>query len=90
MGAGNIDIREQIPASRKLGIESARELVADARELIVAKGKKVVRLDLKVTDAEAAATAMLGPTGNLRAPTLKVGKTLVVGFDQDTYETVLA
>ncbi|HSG88168.1 MAG TPA: hypothetical protein VLA56_03090 [Pseudomonadales bacterium] len=90
MGAGNIEIREQIPASRKLGIESARELVAEAGELIVARGKKVVRLDLKETDAEEAATAMLGPTGNLRAPTMKVGRTLVVGFDQATYETVLA
>ncbi len=33
--------------------------------------------------------AMLGPTGNLRAPTLVVGKTVIVGFDQETYEDVL-
>lgn len=33
--------------------------------------------------------AMLGPTGNLRAPTLRVGKTVLVGFDQDTYENAL-
>jgi hypothetical protein len=29
---------------------------------------------------------MLGPTGNLRAPTIRRGKTVVVGFDQDTFE----
>ncbi len=29
---------------------------------------------------------LLGPTGNLRAPTLRKGKTLIVGFDQNTYE----
>ena len=33
---------------------------------------------------------MLGPTGNLRAPTLRVGRTLIVGFDQETYRRVLA
>jgi hypothetical protein len=31
---------------------------------------------------------VLGPTGNLRAPTLRVGRTLVVGFDADTYRAV--
>lgn len=31
---------------------------------------------------------MLGPTGNLRAPTLIVGKTVVVGFDDDSYSSV--
>jgi hypothetical protein len=32
---------------------------------------------------------MPGPTGNLRAPTLRVGRTLVVGFDEATYRKVL-
>jgi len=33
--------------------------------------------------------AMLGSTGNLRAPTLVVGKTLLVGYNEDVYENVL-
>lgn len=32
--------------------------------------------------------AMLGPTGNLRAPTLVVGKTLIVGFNEELYRRV--
>lgn len=90
MGAKNISIEEQVPASRKLGLDAARELVASADELIVAKGRKVVRMALHDGDPYTAATAMLGPTGNLRAPTLKVGKTLIVGFDEESYEQVLA
>jgi hypothetical protein len=35
-----------------------------------------------------AVAAMLGPTGNLRAPTARVGKTLLVGFNEDTYKGV--
>ncbi len=31
---------------------------------------------------------MLGPTGNLRAPCLKVGKTLVIGFNAEAYSEV--
>ena len=33
--------------------------------------------------------ALLGPTGNLRAPTMRVGKTLLVGFDESSYADVL-
>ena len=33
--------------------------------------------------------AMLGPTGNLRAPTIRKGKTVLVGFNQDVYDEVL-
>jgi len=31
---------------------------------------------------------MLGPTGNLRAPAIRVGKTLLVGFNEDAYGQV--
>ena len=55
-------------------------------------GKKVERLDLeaKKPDKATIERLMLGPTGNLRAPTLRVGRTLLVGFDEETYRKVLA
>lgn len=31
---------------------------------------------------------MLGPTGNLRAPCLRVGKTTLVGFNDEVYAGV--
>ena len=37
-------------------------------------------------DAATLAKLLLGPTGKLRAPTLRKGKTLVVGFDEATYQ----
>jgi hypothetical protein len=33
--------------------------------------------------------ALLGPTGNLRAPALRVGKTLLVGFHEEVYREQL-
>ena len=58
--------------------------------LVVAKGKKVTRVDLKKDrpDDETLAAMMLGPTGNLRAPTMKIGKTVLVGFNDELYEEV--
>lgn len=35
------------------------------------------------------AKLMLGPTGNLRAPTIRVGGALIVGFDAQVWEAAL-
>ncbi len=63
----------------------ALELLNKAKLLHVAKGKKRVDVDLKQgeLDDEALLKLVLGPTGNLRAPTLLIGKTMVVGFHQE-------
>ena len=70
---------------------TAKDLLKSANRLIAAKGKKVTEVDLRKespTDEEIA-KLMLGPTGNLRAPTLVVGKTVLVGFEEATYTDVL-
>ena len=58
------------------------------RELYVAKGKNVehFRLDRDRPDDETLLAHMLGPTGNLRAPTIRKGKAVIVGFNPETYE----
>ena len=61
-------------------------------ELYVAKGKKVEHVDLKKAKPDRATLLglLLGPTGNLRAPTLRKGKTLIVGFEEETYKKLLS
>jgi hypothetical protein len=70
---------------------AALGVLKDIEQLYVAKGKRVVHVDLRrQTPPRAELLALLlGPTGNLRAPTLRTGRTLIVGFDQATYERVL-
>jgi arsenate reductase-like glutaredoxin family protein len=60
-------------------------------ELIAAKGKKVERIDLRKGPPDKATVTrlMIGPSGNLRAPTLRVGKKILVGFDEESYQKVL-
>ena len=56
--------------------------------MIVAKGKKVDEFKPGGKAPKACVDAMLGPTGNLRAPTLRVGKTVIVGFNEEVYDAV--
>ena len=75
----------------KIGEKAALALVRTMQHLVVARGKKVVTFDLRkdrLADADVAAIIM-GPSGNLRAPTLKVGTTLVVGFNDEAYDNLL-
>jgi len=75
----------------RMGPKEAMALLDGANELLAAKGKKVERIDLRKGKPDKATVArlMIGPSGNLRAPTLRVGKKVLVGFDEETYEKVL-
>lgn len=55
------------------------------------KGKKINEFDLKKDkpSEEELLKLMLGTTGNLRAPTVQRGKTLLVGFNAEQYENIL-
>jgi len=78
-----------VPASRKLGADDAAEIARASSRVYVAKGKKLDVFEMKSADLEEVVARMLGPTGNLRAPTLRVGKTTLVGFDEEAYGSVL-
>jgi hypothetical protein len=77
-------------ASRKLGRKDAADIAKKASVVIIAKGAKVSefkpggRADREVVDA------MLGPTGNLRAPTIRRGKIVLVGFNEEVFDKKLA
>ena len=79
-----------MPASRKLQREDAQALLAKASKMIVAKSKKVVEFKGGAAATEEAVDAMLGSTGNLRAPTSVVGKTLLIGFNEDAFNGVFS
>jgi len=73
--------------NRKDG-EAALALLADIDELFVAKGKKVVHLNLKKDRPDDATLLahLMGPTGNLRAPAIRRGKKLMIGFEESMYQ----
>ena len=88
MEANQIQVTERIPASRKLQAADARALLKSASTLKVAKGKKIREFTIADKVSKDAVEAMLGPTGNLRAPTARVGKKILVGFNDELYQDV--
>ena len=53
--------------------------------MFVAKGKKVSAFKPAGKASAELLDAMLGPTGNLRAPTIRQGKTVLVGFNEELF-----
>ena len=83
-----VEYKERVDASKaKLGREAALKLARDASKVIVAKGKRVTTFDMKKSPPDEATllASLLGPTGNLRAPAIRRGTTLLVGFEEETY-----
>ena len=81
-------VSEQVLASKSPhGKKDALALAHRAQKLVAAKGTKVMELDLrkKPSDKEVLAL-MLGPSGKLRAPTMRVGQTLYVGFPKEGFD----
>jgi arsenate reductase-like glutaredoxin family protein len=67
-------------------------MARQARRLIAAKGKKVTTLELATASPsdDVLADLMLGPTGNMRAPTLRVGETLLVGYNDAVFANMFS
>jgi arsenate reductase-like glutaredoxin family protein len=82
---------EKVDAAKKrFGRDEALKLAKSADKVVVGKGKKVVVFDMKTAppDDDALAAQLLGPSGNLKAPTLRMGRTLLVGFSEAAYRQV--
>lgn len=92
LGPAGVAVGETVDAAKtRLGPDEALALLDGVTTLVAAKGKKLETFDLTVdrpADAELLARLM-GPTGNLRAPTARVGTTLVVGYSEAAYRQVL-
>jgi hypothetical protein len=73
------------------GRDEALRLAKSVKRVVTGRGKTVVTFDMKTNppDDDTLAAHLLGPTGNLKAPTLKVGDTLLVGFNEEAYRQVL-
>ena len=74
-----------------MAASEALSLLDGMTELCVAKGRKLVRVDLTADDRPAdddLAGMMISRWGKLRAPAMRVGTTFVVGFNRDMLATV--
>ncbi|MDA3903244.1 MAG: ArsC family (seleno)protein [Desulfuromusa sp.] len=78
---------EAVVDARKIRIEAdeAWALLKTAKAITAAKGKKIVRFKQAVEEKEAILRQVMGPSGNLRAPTYRMDDEFIVGFNVDFY-----
>ena len=90
--SAGVTAKESVDATQvRMDPTAATELLTQVNRLVACRGKAVTTFDLKADkpDLETLLGQLIGPTGNLRAPTARVGKTLLVGFNPDAYRDVL-
>lgn len=67
-------------------------MLRTTQRLVSIKGKRVDNWNLKKDPPieKDLFGSIMGSTGNLRTPSLRVGKTMVVGFDEQTWAELLS
>lgn len=75
----------RLSKSSPLTDAEAKKLLASVDEVVVAKGKAVRALPAK----EATLDDLRGPTGGFRAPIVKAGRRLLVGWNEDELRQTL-
>jgi hypothetical protein len=84
-----VTVRETVDARKQsFGAGQLRALFRAGRRLFVCRGQHFVELDLRRAKP-ADLSAVLGPSGNLRAPAARVGQDWLVGFADEAWEQVL-
>ena len=77
----------EIVEARKIKIEAdeAWGLLSSGKKIWIAKGKKIIELNTADADRFETLQMALGRSGSLRAPTIKIGDTWIVGFNEEIY-----
>jgi hypothetical protein len=76
---------ERLARKSPMQESEAQTLLGQVEEVIIAKGKNSKRMKAKDTTV----ADLKGPTGNIRAPLLKKGKLLLVGFHEGELNALL-
>jgi hypothetical protein len=78
-------VEERSARAHPLTDREVQELLRGVSRVIVARGTKVVELEA----AAMKSGDLKGPSGNYRAPMMRRGKTLLVGFNREALERLL-
>lgn len=86
LGNEQIEITDVVDARvTRIDENAAWDMFKSAASIPSAKGKKVLRFEHIADDKDVILTQVMGPSGNLRAPTYRVGNAFVVGFNPGLY-----
>jgi hypothetical protein len=69
----------------KIEADEAWAKISSGKKILIAKGQKYVELDTADADRFEVLQIAMGRSGTLRAPTIKIGDTWIVGFNEEIY-----
>jgi len=84
--AGLVPETERSSRTAPLGDAEARAILRSVEKVVVCRGRKTVEMP----GARAGLDDLKGPGGNFRAPLLHFDDTLLVGFNREALEKLLA
>ena len=89
LDAKNIKVETRIFANKeKINSNDAWEMMQSATLIRTGKGKKKQVWNPTSDDKTEILKDVIGPSGNLRAPTWKIGNEFVVGFNPELYAEI--
>ena len=84
-------VGEEVDAKKEvITSEDVWSVLSAAETVYVASGKKTLEYIPSSSNKDELIKKATGRTGNLRAPTVRRGKLLYVGFNQEMYNTLFA
>lgn len=87
-----IEPNDSVDAKKEqMGPDKALALAKSVREIYSCKGSKIIHFDLSIEkpSEDELLGALLGPSGKLRAPTIRVDDRLLVGFNEEMFKKTL-
>lgn len=85
----NISVETRVFANKeKINSQEAWKLMESASLILTGKGKKRQEWNPASDDKANILKDVIGPSGNLRAPTWRIGNEFIVGFNPELYEEV--
>ena len=93
LGKRGVTVREQVDARKvKVGKPQIAQILRGTHQILAVKGAALVEFNLRQDPPveKLLYESLIGPTGSLRAPAIRVGRTLVVGFSEEAWGRVLA
>ncbi len=84
-----MDIAEEIDAKKQvIGPDQVWDFVKKASSVHVASGQKILTFKPDSASKDELISKATGRTGNLRAPALRIGDDLYIGFNAALYEGI--
>ncbi len=64
-------------------------MLSQAKDVYIVNGRKINHWQPDESNKEDILAKAIGRSGNLRAPTIKVGDTTIIGFNEALYEEIM-